>query len=334
MIGALAAAYGIATLFIPFSFFTSIGYSDLHSLYQPTSSIASFQFLEGTDVRRMQSFMSGPNQFGLWLLLPAAAGLQLLLKSVRERRKLDSVLYAVLETLFFSALVLTYSRSAWIGAAVILVAFGSLRLRRCITSALHRSLVLVGVGIVAGFALVIAVNLWPDVLIRAQSFKGHFEKPIEALHTMQNHPFGLGLGTAGPASNRLSDTCVFLPLGADYSWTKAHPNLCVFLGGVRKLPAGKACECPLLTENWYLQWGVEMGYAGFLLALAITGLALWYGCIAFGDDTRLIPVLAFLGIATGGLFLHSFEDAAVAYSLWLLLAACGLRSLKTSLIQQ
>jgi hypothetical protein len=31
--------------------------------------------------------------------------------------------------------------------------------------------------------------------------------------------------------------------------------------------------------------------------------------------------LAFLGISIAGLFLHSWEDAAIAYALWLLIAA-------------
>lgn len=322
MVGGVAALFGIATLFVPLAFFTSIGYSDLHSLYLPKAAIASFQYLEGTDIRRIQSFMSGPNQFGLWLLLPFAANLMLLFKSIRERRHADTVLYVIGAALVIAALFFTYSRSAWIGAVLILLASGALLLRHTIESVFHRSLVLTGVGVIAGIAIVIGVNFFPQILVRAQSLKGHLEKPLEAIQTMRTHPFGLGLGTAGPASNRLSDTCVFLDLGADYTWAKNHKDLCVFIGGIRKLPAGKACECPLLTENWYLQWGVEMGYAGLILSLAIILLALWFGLKIPLTDIRIIPVLALLGVAVGGIFLHSFEDGAVAYSLWLLLAAC------------
>ncbi|MBP7114425.1 MAG: hypothetical protein KBA40_03155 [Candidatus Peribacteraceae bacterium] len=324
MVAAVAAIYGIVTLFVPLSFFTSIGYSDLHSLYQPTTAIASFQYLEASDIRRIQSFMSGPNQFGLWLLLPFSASLLLLIKSIREHRRFDAAVYTVLGILFMVALALTYSRSAWIGAAVIVGAVILLVMRHTIESVLHRSLVLTGIGILAGFLIVIGITMYPQILVRAQSLQGHLEKPLQALQTMRTHPFGLGLGTAGPASNRLSDTCVFLELGADYTWTKSHPNLCVFLGGVRKLPAGKACECPLLTENWYLQWGVEMGYAGLILSLMIVGVALAYGIRFPLTDVRLIPALALLGVAVGGMFLHSFEDGAVAYTIWLLLSACAL----------
>ena len=95
-------------------------------------------------------------------------------------------------------------------------------------------------------------------------------------------------------------------------------------------PANRTCSCPLLTENWYLQWGVEMGVLGLLLSLMIPFFVLRktevvshpptlasYG--RAGKAQMNWPILAFLGISVAGLFLHSFEDAAVAYSVWLLL---------------
>ncbi len=319
MVAVVACAYGIATLFIPFSFFTAIGYSDLHSLYRPGSAIASFQFLEGTDIRRIQSFMSGPNQFGVWLLLPLSATLQLLLKSVRERRYIESGFFLVALILIGITLFLTYSRSSWIGALMIVIVFGGLALRHVITRSLHRSLILLGIGLCVGTCILLGVYFSPQILVRTQSLRGHFEKPIAALQTMREHPFGLGLGTAGPASNRLSDTCVFLDLGADITWARSHPDLCVFLGGIRKLPAGKACECPLLTENWYLQWGVEMGYAGLLLSVILACLVLSLGRKKQQNGHWIL--LAFLGVSIAALFLHAWEDAAVAYTMWLLLSS-------------
>ncbi len=326
MVGAVAAVFGIVTLFLPLSFFTAIGYSDLHSLYLPNSSIASFQFLEGTEIRRIQSFMSGPNQFGLWLLLPFAASLQLCIKSLREQRRIDAVFYAAGEALIIVALFYTYSRSAWIGAAAILLTVSVLLLRRVIRTWFYRSLAIIIFAVLVGFIVMVGVRVSPQILVRTQSLKGHFEKPLAAIQTMRAHPFGLGLGTAGPASNRLSDTCIFLDSGADITWAQGRPDLCVFIDNVQKLPAGKVCDCPVLTENWYLQWGVEMGVAGLLLSLAIIFLVFIHGLKFPVSDVRIFPVLAFLGVAVGGIFLHSFEDSAVAYSLWLLLSAGESRS--------
>jgi hypothetical protein len=60
---------------------------------------------------------------------------------------------------------------------------------------------------------------------------------------------------------------------------------------------------------------VEMGWAGLILSLIIVVLVLRKLRIENGE-WRI--GLAFLGASVAGLFLHSFEDAAVAYTLWIL----------------
>ena len=138
---------------------------------------------------------------------------------------------------------------------------------------------------------------------------------------MRAHPLGMGLGSAGPASNAFSDTCVFLPLGADFRWANGRTDICVFIGSARKLPPGKVCDCPVLTENWYLQEGVEMGYLGLLFSLALAALTLFPILRTAAIDPKFAVLLAFLGLSAAGLLLHSFEDSAVAYTTWILLAA-------------
>jgi hypothetical protein len=163
-------------------------------------------------------------------------------------------------------------------------------------------------------------RLAPTVFIRNASLLGHLEKPLQAIDLIRRHPLGMGLGTAGPASNALSDTCVFLPQGSDYNWARSIQNLCVFVGGTRRHPAGRTCDCPVLTENWYLQLGVELGVFGlaFSLLLAIIVLRRFF-TVAFRDP-KMFVLLTFFGISVAGLFLHSFEDSAVAYTVWMLVA--------------
>lgn len=323
-IGILFAVFGLATLFLPMSFFTAIGYSDLHSLYRPHAPLAAFQMIEGTDLRRIQSVMSGPNQFGLWLLLPLAAVYQWMFMAIRGRHLRRAFFSMGTIILLLIALTYTYSRSAWVGAAVMTVAYALLLLRHRIASVLHRSIVISIAGVVSGIALVVAIQIAPNIFLRAQSLQGHLQKPLQAWELMQEHPFGMGLGSAGPANNHVSDTCVFFDLGADISWAKKRTDICVFVGGVRRLPAGKACNCPVLTENWYLQWGVEMGYIGFVLSILLVAVPLFYARRFPTFSVRMVGPLAFLGVAVGGLFLHSFEDAAVAYTIWILLASAVL----------
>jgi len=331
VVGVLAAGYGIVTSVLPLSFFTSLGYSAAHSLYNPRGALAAFQQVEGLDVRRIQSVMSGPNQLGLWLLLPLTIVLWMMVRAMRAHLRGERPLQAssLLLWLFSSAtilaaLMLTVSRAAWVAACAVVTVFLLLALRRAESQVRFRVLLLVLLLSFVGGSVVVgalAVRLKPDLVVRAQSFQGHIEKPLQALSRIRQHPLGMGLGAAGPASNALSDVCVFLPLGADYSWADGRTDLCVFVGGTRRLPAGKACECPLLTENWYLQWGVELGVLGLLLSLALALFVLRH-LFSFPLTGFQMPVLlAFLGVSVAGLFLHAFEDSAVAYSLWLLLAA-------------
>lgn len=70
--------YGFASLTLPDEFFRQLGYSDFHSLYKPGSPLAPFQYIQNTDIRRMQRVMSGPNQVGLWLLIPLGIGLSMI----------------------------------------------------------------------------------------------------------------------------------------------------------------------------------------------------------------------------------------------------------------
>jgi hypothetical protein len=167
---------------------------------------------------------------------------------------------------------------------------------------------------------------------------------MEAISIMSDHPFGLGLGTAGPASNRGTDTCVHLLPQDDPAWAKPISNLCVFLGTVQVQPTDRACNCPLLTENWYLQWGVEMGWVGLLLSLVLAGIVFVRLKRLATSDERLaslssptlpatrypLPIspfqlfafsifLVFLGLSVAALFLHAWEDAAVAYTVWIIL---------------
>lgn len=131
------------------------------------------------------------------------------------------------------------------------------------------------------------------------------------------HPLGFGLGSAGPAANHTSDPCVFLEEGADVSWAKDRQNLCVFSGDVQVQPAGHVCRCPFLPENWYLQVGVELGVIGLVLYLLLVGVTSYWLLV-----TRpwFSWSLAFVGISVAALFLHAWEDSAVAYTVWTLLA--------------
>ena len=339
-VGVIIAAYGIATFFLPLSFFTALGYSDLHSLYVPDGPLAAFQQIGGSALRRIQSTMSGPNQFGLWLLIPvsillAMIATRLKIQDVRYKEdqrikiknllsfKLLPSLYLVSFILVLAALLLSFSRSAWVAAAVIsAVAFLP-----------HLSVKKIqGLAVALCALVLVAAVAFPSLFLRFASSKGHIDRPLEAIQTMVAHPFGLGLGTAGPASNRTSDSCVMLQPQDDPSWAIPHQQLCVFLGDKQVQPLDRVCNCPILTENWYLQIGVELGWIGMGLWILLTIVLLrsLYGRYKTEDGSLyLTSFILFLGLSIAALFLHSWEDSAVAWTIWILVATT-LTTRKTS----
>ncbi len=300
IVGAIIALYGILTLWLPQSFFTWLGYSDLHSLYDPNGALAPFQNIESIGVRRIQSTMSGPNQLGLWLLIPLSIAV------FKKRWALSTILMA--------AIAFTFSRTAWIASAVLITM--SLWTQ---FPAQRKMMMSWGTAIVAAVILWIALAA-PEAIIRQASSSDHIRKPLQALGIMFQEPLGRGLGTAGPASNRTSDACVFLPEGSDATWAQAHPNLCVFVADHQVQPSDRACTCPLVTENWYLQIGVELGWLGMLLWMLLTAFALSRISNSEYSNTRDSVFGLFAALAVAALFLHAWEDAAIAYTVWMLLA--------------
>lgn len=309
-VASIVSLYGIATLFLPDAFFTWLGYSDLHSLYVPNGPLAAFQQIGGVAIHRVQATFSGPNQLGIWLLIPIAIAVsaEQLVLSKHHRRFAYTVLGLSLIALF-----LTFSRAAWIGAFVIIV----IALFPLVKAHLTRARLLTSVFVLIALVFT-ALALFPQTLLRVSSTRGHIERPMEAVQTMIAHPFGLGLGSAGPATNRSSDPCVMLQPEDNPAWARAHPDLCVFLGDVQVQPTDRTCDCPFVPENWYLQIGVELGFLGFILyVLLIVSVMMRLQVTGY----RLQGILLmFLGVSIAALFLHAWEDAAVAYTVWVFVA--------------
>lgn len=313
---AVVCAWGIASMYLPQEFFVRLGYSDLHSLYRADGPVAAFQQIGGTSIRRLQSTMSGPNQLGLWLIIP----LSILLSQGKKAGRFSAAI-----TLFVVlCILLTLSRSAWIAALVIVSIVAFKKLPR---QAIKRIFGFCGcMSIVLLFAI---HAIAPEVILRAASTKDHIARPLHALQIITENPWGLGLGSAGPASNRVSDTCIFLPEDADASWAQDRPSLCVFTGQTQVQPKDRQCLCPLVPENWYLQIGIEMGVLGlaiYMLLMVLIGKRLFVSSFARKNETTkkqnngAVVALAFLGVCIAALFLHAWEDSAVAYTLWVLIA--------------
>lgn len=346
IVGTMVTVLGLISFFLPTRFFVALGYSDLHSLYDPSGPLAPYQQIAESWVRRIQGPMSGPNQLGVWLLLPLSV-LLFFFTSVfhlfppspfpllhwrrgsegEEGSKGNAHVLLMIFLLLTISLLLTFSRAAWLAAFVMIVTI----LWQVVPRRLFKR-VFLGI-LVTGVVVGIAVTaLFPSVFFRLSSSRGHLTRPMEAIGMMVRHPLGLGLGAAGPATNRTSEPCVFLRPQDDPSWAKTQPQLCVFLGTTQAQPLDHSCNCPFLPENWYVQIGVELGVAGFVLFVALVMMVLR----RLNEEYRMknkecsteitlrqanhSTFLFFLGVSIAALFLHAWEDAAVAYSGWLIVA--------------
>lgn len=277
-------SYAVAILallqefFIPISWWSAIGYGE--------NTIRPLQLVDPA-VKSIRAFASlgGPNQLGAYLILPFSLSL---VQFFRTRK----LIYGVGTLLTLGGVIVSFSRSAWLGLLVAVFAcvviFGN-KLIRMITA----SVLALVVASFLIFAASIPARLQNTQLQyfllhgrynEAQQIEGSDYGRINALESgvtsIKEHPWGNGLGTAGPASFR-SDT-------------------------------------PVITENWYLQIAIEIGLIGLVL----------FG-VFFIDNIRYLLRLdsvfakvlsaSILGLLVTNLFLHAWADSTLGIMLFTLM---------------
>ncbi len=298
--------FGLLQKFVlPENFLANFGYSPEHSHFSPNKPLAYCQKISGTETCRVQSFLSGPNQLGSYLLviLPLLSMLALqgffktkknsLFKRIvlkvknllNVASKKDHKPFQMLSLFFcgFLILVFSYSRAAWLGfSAMFLVAIILLVKNKKILWYSLAGLFLS--GLLTLFALIfIAPDYFHEVVFRPSSTQGHSERMADGIKFSLENPLGLGLGNAGPASNHFAEN---------------------YLGFV--------------PESWYLQVSLELGILGILIYLTILVVALktLYQKYKTEDFYALALLLSLVGIMVASFFLHSWEDSATALIFW------------------
>lgn len=262
---------------LPPDFLQNFGYS--------ASTIDPYQTVDQKeDYIRIQSTLRGSNPLGAYLVLALAAALVLL-----SRRKVrDNLLLAGLLTVGLLVLAATYSRSAYVGLIVVVLALAlsAVRSRRA-QLRLWAGLVVVALLLGGVFAVFRENDHLENTLFhtneQSQSSVSSNEQRATALQggsrDVLAEPFGRGPGTAGPAS--------------------AH-NL---------YPAR-------ISENYYLQLGQEVGLLGMGLFIAIVvmvGRRLW----ALREDALpKVLLVSLAGISFINLVQHAWADETLALLWW------------------
>lgn len=260
-------------LIVPTDWLMSLGYN--------ASTILPYQGVHpGFDAARSFSTLGGPNQLGAYLILPTT---WLLARSLSEPTRQSRVISSVGFVVVLTGLTLSFSRSALLGLITSCIVLFALyvptrwRWLVFVLSALAGYLawlIIMQVVSMSGSALssfLLRGSLASSGIVGGDS--GHVQSILYGLQGVLDHPFGLGLGSAGPAS---------------------------FFS-----------EHPLLTENWWLQIAFELGIPG-LVAVIIGWFYMFKHWHMHLDRLDRIMLATFSGLAVSSLFLHTFADSTLA----------------------
>lgn len=273
----LSALAILQVTIIPKDFLAQFGYNK-------DTTIAPFLLLDDNqDALRAFATMRGPNTLGAYLLIPLAFALYFVAK--RQQLALASTALS----LGFIALILTGSRSAWIGFAAMLVALALAMLPRptvkkwlkigTIPAIIVGTLLLWASINIPVLRLAIFHSSPGDPHLLEGSTENHWVATAQGITAVIANPLGTGPGTAGPASFYDNEGQV------------------------------------VLSENYYVQIGQEIGIIGMALFLIINILV---AANLFRQKATMPHLLfaSFIGLSIINIFLHGWADDPTALTWW------------------
>jgi O-antigen ligase len=267
--------FGLLQIFVlPHDFLRHFGYSA--ATIQPFETINHNQHYV-----RIASTLRGANPLGAYLLIPISLLVVLLIRNGRNWRQ-GIFLAASLIVLFF-----TFSRSAWVGAALSIIVL--LFLSRLSRPAQKVALAVSTVFLILAACVTISLRHNPhfeNFVFHTQSGSGvvssndnHITAFKSGMHDLRHSPLGDGPGTAGPASV--------------YNNHQAR-----------------------IAENYFIQIGQETGWLGLTLFLLIN-LAVAALLYVRRDDPLALSLFASLiGLTFINLLSHAWTDDTLAYVWW------------------
>jgi len=279
--GALVIALALVQhFFLPADILKYVGYSENVSSWLPGGNLPMYHLVGATDLIRLQATFAGPNQFAAYLLIIITLAAEAFFKSTKHRAR---YWLALLMLGGVTALVFTYSRSAWLGLYGIALYFVVLYTWR---EYKHVGLVVLAGIIIAKITLsFVAMYYMPDLyesIVRQASSAAHLERTLTSMHVVAAEPLGYGLGESAGISQRFDTEHV-----------------------------------GITPENTYLGIALELGWLGGLLFVGfivslLTQLRRVHEPLFF----------SVLGIAVVMLFLHPLEDMPTALTLATLIGCC------------
>ncbi len=279
LLSSIVCLLGILQYLLPKDLLTHIGYS-IERGVKP-----NFFIDDKPDLPRIMSTLRDPNSLGAYLILPIA-----LLSIAWTKRPKQRMLLSGLLLLHVWALFLTFSRSAWLGAILSVGLAFALIYRVSLKTFTKKYWPWMGVAIVGLAIFVFAMKdqyVVQNVVFHSDentqmtdSNNLHVQYAVDGIKGIIDEPEGHGPGTAGLVSIHTKTEVV-------------------------------------LTENYFIQIGYEVGVIGLALFLGIIGFLLaqlW----RLKTMIASVQVAAFFGISLCALLLLTWSNEAVAATWWIL----------------
>lgn len=279
LISTVVCVLGILQYLLPKDILTHVGYS-IERGVKP-----NFFIDDKPDLPRIMSTLRDPNSLGAYLILPIT-----LLSLAWAKRPKQRMLISGLLLLHFWALFLTFSRSAWLGAVLSLATAFGLVYRSSLKSFVKKYWPWIGIAIASLAVFVYAMRdqyVVQNVVFHSDentqmtdSNNLHVKYAVDGIKGIASEPEGHGPGTAGLVSIHTKTEVV-------------------------------------LTENYFIQIGYEIGVVGLALLLGIISYLLaqlW----KIKTTLASAQIASFFGISLCALLLLTWSNEAVAATWWLL----------------
>ena len=276
---AIVVGFAVLQLVLPHNFLAYFGYGD--STIQPYITID-----KNPAFVRENSTLRGPNPLGAYAIMVLCA---VAAYWVAQRKKLNDstrttfIFFAVAG---FIALMVSYARSAWLGAVVALIAVFAIKNKGTVT---WRKAAYVAVATVILGALVYSarnttfiqnalIHNNPTTGASVDSNTQHLDSLTSGIASMLAHPLGQGVGSTGSAS--------------------------LFT------------DNPTVVENQFLFVAHETGWLGLALFIAITWIVLARLWRNRSDWMALAAFSSGIGLVIVGLLLPVWADDTVSIVWW------------------
>ncbi len=285
-VGILVLIFGLLQqIVLPANTMERLGYS------QESGALPMFLVDNNPDFPRLFSTQRNPNAYGSYLIVLITIAMVYL----RFARQYASRYVLIgITGLGLINLLYTYSRGAWLGFVVTIIALLALLVRQGLYRKLTRETrtivlsALIAVSVVsAGMVYAIGDNQTlqnivfhsSDQSVAASSDAVRISYWQQSLNQIAENPLGSGPGTAGPTSIHGSEINI--------------------------------------NENYYLQLAIELGVIGLLIFLSIIVMVFW----RLWQWSTKSPIAAalmasFVGLAVTNMFAHIWMYEAVAYTWW------------------